>query len=155
MSAVAAIIVAGGRGTRAGTARPKQYLTLGHEAVVHWSLATFAKHPQIGVVQPVIHPDDKHLFEAASAGLPLLAAAPGGATRQGSVRAGLAALAAMKPDIVLVHDAARPFASAALVSRAIAAVKATGAAIPALPVTDTIKRADADNCVAETLAREN
>ena len=155
MSAVAAIIVAGGRGTRAGGARPKQYLTLGQDAVVRWSLSTFAKHPQVGAVQPVIHPDDRHLFEAASAGLTLLPAAPGGATRQASVRAGLAALAGRKPDIVLVHDAARPFASAALVSRAIAAAQATGAAIPALPVTDTIKRAGEDNCVAETLAREN
>ena len=155
MSAVAAIIVAGGRGTRAGTAQPKQYLTLGKEAVVRWSLATFAKHPQVGAVQPVIHPDDKLLFETASAGLTLLPAVPGGATRQASVRAGLAALAAQKPDIVLVHDAARPFASAALVSRAIAAVQATGAAIPALPITDTIKRAGEDNCVVETLAREN
>src|SRR5688572_28815436 len=87
--------------------------------------------------------------------LTLRPAAPGGATRQASVRAGLAALAAQKPDIVLVHDAARPFASAALVSRAIAAVHATGAAIPALPITDTIKRAGEDNCVVETLAREN
>ena len=155
MSAVAAIIVAGGRGTRAGTARPKQYLTLGDEAVVRWSLATFAKHPQIGAVQPVIHPDDRHLFAAASAGLTLLPAALGGATRQASVRAGLAALAARNPEIVLVHDAARPFASPALVSRAIAGAEATGAAIPALPVTDTIKRAGEDNCVAETLARDN
>ena len=155
MGAVAAIIVAGGRGTRAGGTRPKQYLPLGHETVVRWSLATFAKHPQVGAIQPVIHPDDKLLFETASAGLTLLPAAPGGVTRQASVRAGLAALAAQKPDIVLVHDAARPFASAALVSRAIAAVEATGAAIPALPVTDTIKRAGQDNCVAETLAREN
>ncbi len=155
MSAVAAIIVAGGRGTRAGTARPKQYLTLGQEAVVRWSLATFAKHPQIGAVQPVIHPDDRHLFAAASAGLTLLPAALGGATRQASVRAGLAALTARNPEIVLVHDAARPFASPALVARAIAAAEATGAAIPALPVTDTIKRAGEDNCVAETLARDN
>lgn len=155
MSAVAAIIVAGGRGTRAGGASPKQYLTLGQEVVVRWSLSTFAKHPEVGAVQPVIHPDDKHLFEMASAGLTLLPAASGGATRQASVRAGLAALAAQKPDIVLVHDAARPFASTALVSRAIAAMKATGAAIPALPVTDTIKRAGEDNCVVETLARDN
>jgi 2-C-methyl-D-erythritol 4-phosphate cytidylyltransferase / 2-C-methyl-D-erythritol 2,4-cyclodiphosphate synthase len=155
MSTVAAIIVAGGKGTRVGGTRPKQYLPLGHETVVRWSLATFAKHPQVGAIQPVIHPDDKLLFETASAGLTLLPAAPGGATRQASVRAGLAALAAQRPDIVLVHDAARPFASATLVSRAIAAVEATGAAIPALPVTDTIKRAGEDNCVAETLAREN
>jgi 2-C-methyl-D-erythritol 4-phosphate cytidylyltransferase/2-C-methyl-D-erythritol 2,4-cyclodiphosphate synthase len=155
MSAIAAIIVAGGRGTRASGPRPKQYLTLGHEAVVRWSLATFAKHPQIGAVQPVIHPDDTELFEMASAGLTLRPAVAGGSTRQSSVRAGLAALADHKPEIVLVHDAARPFASAALVSRAIAAAKATGAAIPALPVTDTVKRAGEDNCVAETLAREN
>ncbi len=77
----------------------------------------------------------------------------GGATRQASVRAGLEALAPRKPDIVLIHDAARPFASAGLIARAIAAAEKTGAAIPALPVTDTVKTVDADGHVDKTLDR--
>jgi 2-C-methyl-D-erythritol 4-phosphate cytidylyltransferase/2-C-methyl-D-erythritol 2,4-cyclodiphosphate synthase len=77
----------------------------------------------------------------------------GGATRQASVLAGLEALSPRAPDIVLVHDAARPFCSAELVSRAIVACAQTGAAIPALEVTDTIKRVDADGHVAGTVDR--
>ena len=75
-------------------------------------------------MQPVIHPDDAALYQAAVAGLDLLPPVHGGATRQASVRAGLEALAPRRPDLVLVHDAARPFASAALVTRAIAAARA-------------------------------
>ena len=112
-----------------------------------------ARHPEIAAVQPVIHPDDAARFAAASAGLTLLAPVPGGATRQGSVRNGLEALSSRAPAIVLVHDAARPFASAALVTRAIAAARATGAAVPALAVADTIKRVDAAGIVTDTIDR--
>jgi 2-C-methyl-D-erythritol 4-phosphate cytidylyltransferase/2-C-methyl-D-erythritol 2,4-cyclodiphosphate synthase len=83
----------------------------------------------------------------------LLPQAFGGATRQASVRAGLEALEARRPDIVLIHDAARPFASATLVSRAIAAAQKDGAAIPALPVTDTVKTVNAAGHVDKTLDR--
>jgi 2-C-methyl-D-erythritol 4-phosphate cytidylyltransferase/2-C-methyl-D-erythritol 2,4-cyclodiphosphate synthase len=78
---------------------------------------------------------------------------PGGATRQGSVRAGLEALENSAPAIVLVHDAARPFTSPELVSRAIVAAQRHGAAIPALPVTDTVKLVDAQDIVTATLDR--
>jgi 2-C-methyl-D-erythritol 4-phosphate cytidylyltransferase / 2-C-methyl-D-erythritol 2,4-cyclodiphosphate synthase len=77
----------------------------------------------------------------------------GGATRQASVMAGLEALRSYAPDVVLVHDAARPFCSSNLVSRAIAACGATGAAIPGLEVTDTIKSVDASGQVDGTLNR--
>ena len=111
------------------------------------------EHPGVGPIQPVIHPDDVATFQSSAAGLDLLPPVFGGATRQSSVRAGLEALAPRKPDIVLVHDAARPFASAALVSRAIAAAERSGAAIPALPVTDTVKTVDASGLVDKTLDR--
>jgi 2-C-methyl-D-erythritol 4-phosphate cytidylyltransferase/2-C-methyl-D-erythritol 2,4-cyclodiphosphate synthase len=111
------------------------------------------EHPNVGIVQPVIHREDVARFQAATAGLDLIEPAFGGATRQASVRAGLEALAAQKPDIVLIHDAARPFASASLVSRAIAAAAKSGAAIPALPVTDTVKTVDAAGLVDKTLDR--
>ena len=150
---VAAIVVAAGRGLRAGAATPKQYRTLAGQPVIRASLTLFATHDEVDLVQPVIHGDDRDLFAAAVAGLDLLPPALGGATRQASVRAGIEALAPHAPDIVLVHDAARPFASPALVSRAIAAVSDAPAAIPGLAVSDTVKRVDADSRVMETLDR--
>ena len=150
---VAAVVVAAGRGLRAGGDLPKQYRKLAGEPVIRSCLSLFAWHGEIAAVQAVIHPDDQASFDAAAAGLRLLPAVPGGATRQASVRAGLEALSARAPDIVLVHDAARPFCSAELVSRAIVACAATGAAIPALEVTDTIKRVDAGGHVTGTLDR--
>jgi 2-C-methyl-D-erythritol 4-phosphate cytidylyltransferase/2-C-methyl-D-erythritol 2,4-cyclodiphosphate synthase len=149
---VAAVVVAGGRGLRAGGDLPKQYRTLGNVPVLRQSLAIFAKHEEIRWVQPVIHRDDGALYAAAADGLATLAPAFGGATRQASVRAGLEALAGRAPAIVLVHDAARPFTSPALVSRAIAAA-ADGAAIPGVAMTDTIKEVDADGHVRRTLDR--
>jgi 2-C-methyl-D-erythritol 4-phosphate cytidylyltransferase/2-C-methyl-D-erythritol 2,4-cyclodiphosphate synthase len=150
---VAAVIVAAGRGFRAGGNLPKQYRELAGEPVIRSSLSLFAWHGQIGAVQAVIHPDDRSAYEAAAKGLRLLPPVPGGATRQASVRAGLQALTARAPDIVLIHDAARPFCSTELVSRAIVACGETGAAIPALEVTDTIKRVDGDGHVAGTIDR--
>src|SRR5262245_15597913 len=137
--AVAAIVVAAGRGLRAGGDVPKQYRLLGGAPVIRPSLALFAGHPEVSAVQPGIPPDDAELFAAATAGLDLLPAVAGGATRQESVHAGLEALAVRAPATVLVHDAARPFASPALVARAIAASRATGAAVPAIAIADTVK----------------
>jgi 2-C-methyl-D-erythritol 4-phosphate cytidylyltransferase / 2-C-methyl-D-erythritol 2,4-cyclodiphosphate synthase len=154
-SVVAAVVVAAGRGLRAGGDGqfPKQYRAIAGEPVVRASLKTLAQHADIALVQPVIHPDDAALFRAASAGLHLLEPVFGGATRQASVRAGLEALVPRRPDFVLVHDAARPFASAALISRGIEAARAGGAAIPALPVADTVKTVDAAGAVTGTLDR--
>jgi 2-C-methyl-D-erythritol 4-phosphate cytidylyltransferase/2-C-methyl-D-erythritol 2,4-cyclodiphosphate synthase len=150
---VAAVVVAAGRGLRAGGQMPKQYRDLAGEPVIRSSLTLFSWHGQVGAVQAVIHGDDRTAYEAAAKGLRLLPPVLGGATRQASVRAGLEALSVRAPDIVLVHDAARPFCSAELVSRAITACAGTGAAIPALEVTDTIKRVDAAGHVAGTVDR--
>ena len=83
--------------------------------MVRESLRVFASHPEVDLVLPVIHPDDTARFAAAAEGLDACPTGLGGATRQGSVRAGLEALEKAAPDIVLVHDAARPFTSEALV----------------------------------------
>jgi 2-C-methyl-D-erythritol 4-phosphate cytidylyltransferase / 2-C-methyl-D-erythritol 2,4-cyclodiphosphate synthase len=149
---VAVVVVAAGRGTRVGGDSPKQYRALGGAPVIGHTLRLFADHPEIGMVQPVIHRDDIARFHAASAGLRLRQPVFGGATRQISVRAGLEALEPDRPRIVLVHDAARPFASPALISRAIAA-GAAGAAIPGLAPTDTIKAVDAAGRIVDTLDR--
>ena len=152
---VAAIVVAAGRGLRAGGDLPKQYRRILGEPVIRPSLATLVRHDEISAVQPVIHPDDAGLFEPAAAGLDLLPAVPGGASRQASVRAGLEALEPRSPDLVLVHDAARPFASAALIARAIAAARKSGAAVPVIAVADTVKTVDAAGTVTGTIDRAN
>jgi len=106
-------------------------------------------------VLPVIHQDDGERFAKAAEGLRLAKPVYGGATRQGSVHAGLEALSSERPDIVLVHDAARPFTSAALVNRAIVAAEKSGAAIPALPVTDSVKLIDNESLITATLDRSH
>src|SRR5439155_17910911 len=86
-SSVAAIVVAAGRGVRVGGEFPKQYKEVAGEPAIRHSLRLFALHPSVGVVQPVIHPDDRALFAQAAQGLELLGPVHGGATRQASVRA--------------------------------------------------------------------
>jgi len=155
---VAALICAAGAGARAGFAEPKQYRDLGGgEPMLTATARTFLAHPSVAHVRIVIGEGQLARYEAAVA--PLLGSpklgppATGGATRQASVRAGLAALAADAPEIVLVHDAARPFVSEALISRAIAAAAAAGGATPGAPVTDTICLLGQDGMRGDTLDR--
>jgi 2-C-methyl-D-erythritol 4-phosphate cytidylyltransferase / 2-C-methyl-D-erythritol 2,4-cyclodiphosphate synthase len=147
-----ALIVAAGRGTRFGGSLPKQYLGLGGTTVLRHAAAAFATHPRIAGVLVAIRPEDRELFDQAMSGLSLLPAVPGGAERQDSVRLGLEALATRQPDRVLIHDGARPFPDAALIDRVIDGLDRASAAIPALPLGDTIKRA-ADGRVLETIDR--
>jgi len=154
MAGVAAVVVAAGRGSRAGSDVPKQFRPIGGAPMLRRSLSVFLEHPDIALVQPVIHRDDVALFQSSAVGLDVLAPVFGGSTRQASVRAGLEALARHAPDIVLVHDAARPFVTPALASRAIEAARNNGAAIPALAVTDTVKNVDANGFVESTLDRD-
>lgn len=150
---VAAVIVAAGRGLRAGTEIPKQYRRLDGEAVIRTTLRRFVAHPAVAVIQPVIHPDDDARFNEAAAGLDILPAVAGGTTRQASVCAGLEALVERRPDQVLIHDGARPFVSAGLITRAIDALEASQAAVPGLALIDTVKQVDAAGRVTATLDR--
>ncbi|WP_029005184.1 bifunctional 2-C-methyl-D-erythritol 4-phosphate cytidylyltransferase/2-C-methyl-D-erythritol 2,4-cyclodiphosphate synthase [Azorhizobium doebereinerae] len=153
--ACAVLIVAAGRGIRAGGAVPKQYHSLAGESVLRRTLRRFAAHPDVQAVQVVIHPDDAHLYAHAADGLAgLRPAVAGGATRQQSVLAGLEALAPLAPERVLVQDGARPFTPAAVIARAVAALEKHAAAIPVLPVTDTIKQVAADGIVTATPDRD-
>ena len=146
----AAIIVAAGRGLRAGAGGPKQYRSIAGRTVISRAMEPFCTHPGIFAVQPVLNPDDLAMFNQAVGEFRYQPPANGGATRQASVHAGLEALASDAPDIVLIHDAARPFVTPALISRAIEAADRTGAAVPAIPVTDTIKQVDASGAVDAT-----
>ena len=155
MAQVAAVVVAAGQGLRAGGEIPKQFRRIAGETLLERALSAFAEAPDVTFVQPVIRPDDVDLVRRLTSGMNVLEPVAGGATRQASVRAGLEALVSCAPDIVLVHDAARPFASASLIARAIAAAEKTGAAIPALPVTDTVKRIDNTGTIEATLDRNS
>lgn len=117
------------------------------------AMEPFCSHPQVFAVQPITNPDDIAMFNEAVRDLRYHPPANGGATRQASVHAGLEALADHAPDIVLIHDAARPFVTPALIERAIAAAQITGAAVPAAPVTDTIKQVNAAGHVEATPER--
>jgi len=103
-------------------------------------------------VRAVIHPGDRALYDEAAQGLPLLEPAAGGATRQDSVRLGLASLAADPPELVLIHDGVRALLEPALIDRVLDRLQAHAAVLPALPVTDTLKRVD-DGAVAGTVDR--
>lgn len=109
----------------------------------------------IGPIVVVIHPDDRDLFAAAIGSIQdELIVVEGGATRQDSVRHGLAALRDRAPEKVLIHDAARPFVDSELIDRVIAAIGERQAALPVVPVAETLKRAGADEMVSETVTRD-
>ena len=147
MVSAAALIVAAGRGHRVGGPLPKQYRQLAGRAVLGHSVHRFATHPGIDRVRVVINPTDRTLYDEAvreSGGVEdaaLLAPVAGGATRQDSVRNGLESLAESPPDLVLIHDGARPLVSAAVIDGALDALEGHDGALPALAVSDSLKRA--------------
>jgi len=145
---IAALLVAGGSGSRFGAAQPKQYLSLAGRPVIAHAAAALAE--AVTWLQPV---GDAAALSAALAGIAHLPPVPGGATRQQSVRNGLEALAALQPDIVLVHDAARPFLPPGTIAALVAALDTHPGAIPAVPVADTLKRG-ADGVIAGTVPRD-
>jgi 2-C-methyl-D-erythritol 4-phosphate cytidylyltransferase/2-C-methyl-D-erythritol 2,4-cyclodiphosphate synthase len=144
--------VASGRGERFGGSVPKQYRRLAGQPILHHCLRAFAGHPRVDAVRAVIHPGDLALYDEAAQGLALLAPAHGGATRQDSVRLGLESLAAEPPDFVLIHDGVRALVEPALIDRVLDGLQAHAAVLPALPVTDTLKRVG-DGAVAGTVDR--
>lgn len=151
----AALIVAAGRGSRAGGDVPKQYRPLGDEPVLARTIRALAAHPGCTAIQVVIHPDDIDLYATS---LPQLATlrppVMGGATRRDSVLAGLEALAASPPERVLIHDAARPFVTLDVIERVASGVAPDRAAFPALPIVDALWRAEGD-LVAEPQKRDD
>jgi 2-C-methyl-D-erythritol 4-phosphate cytidylyltransferase/2-C-methyl-D-erythritol 2,4-cyclodiphosphate synthase len=143
MSGIAVLVVAAGRGERAGGSVPKQYAPLLGKPVLRWTLDAWTRHPNVSTIQVAIGPEQDALYANAVEGLDLRAPIIGGATRQESVRLGLEALADALPEIVLIHDAARPFVSDRLIAAVISALEAgADAAVPLLPVADTLKQHD-------------
>jgi len=156
-----AIIAAGGRGVRLGADQPKQFLDIGGRTILERSVEAFSRHPAIGEVVVALPPDR---IEAVAArmreiGLSHATLVEGGARRQDSVANAFARVNPAAP-VVVIHDAARPFVTAALIERAIDAAARHGAAIAALAVRDTVKQAGGDRAsdarpIAATLARED
>jgi 2-C-methyl-D-erythritol 4-phosphate cytidylyltransferase len=130
---IAAIIVAAGRGTRAGSTLPKQWHPLLGRRVIDWTLDAFQHHPNIDKICVVLHPDD-----IETADLRDVLIAEGGSTRDASVKNGLDALAHDAPDHVLIHDAARATINDTVISDVIRALATHDASAPALPVTDAL-----------------
>lgn len=155
-SKAAVVIVAAGRGERAGTAEgPKQYRPVGGRPVLSRTLEAFLGHPRVGRIVVAIHPDDDELFRVvvSEAGGDRIVAIHGGATRQESTRLALRALRDDAPAMVLIHDGVRPFVDAALIDRTIDAIDERQGALPSMQVTETLKRMDGDGNVGETVPR--
>lgn len=148
-----ALLVAAGKSERMGGGLPKPYLQLGQESVIRQTIKAFLSHPEIDGVRVVISREHHALYRKAIQGLTLFPMVVGGASRQESVRRGLESLAHRGPQRVLVHDVARPNVSHALISRMLAALEEHKAAIPALAITDTLKRAQGGRVIG-TLPRE-
>lgn len=154
---VAAILLAAGLGSRyaaaTGSTTAKQFITLGGRPVIRHAAEALAPH--VALIQPV---GDPAMLEKALEGMTTLPPIPGGKERQDSVRAGLEALDALpddqQPDLVLVHDGARPYVPARLIAEVIAALAEHPGAIPAVPVADTLKKGE-NGVIADTVSRAN
>lgn len=153
---IAVVIVAAGRGERAGQSAegPKQYRKIGGRPIIARTIEAFCAHPAIGPIVVAIHADDRAMFSESVGHLAdRVVAVEGGATRQESTRLALLALAEAQPEAVLIHDGVRPFVEAELIGRTISAITRDRGALPAVAVSDTLKREASDGTVLETVAR--
>lgn len=150
----AALILAGGTGTRFGGLAPKQYELVAGKPMLRRAVEAFCKHPRVDLVRVVIGAGDMQSYAAATTGLPVSEPVAGGSTRQKSGLAGLESMACDPPDLVLIHDAARPLVDGPIIDRIIDALQTAPAALPALAINDTLKRAAGDPPrVADTMSR--
>jgi len=140
-SRATALIVAAGSGTRVGGDLPKQYAPIAGKAVLAHAIDALAAHPRIDDIRVVIGAGHEALFAGAVGGRTVAAPVIGGATRRESVANGLAATTS---DLVLIHDAARPFLPTEVVDRLLAALEDAPGAVPVLPVADTLAEAGAE-----------
>jgi 2-C-methyl-D-erythritol 4-phosphate cytidylyltransferase len=148
------IIPAAGSGSRSGQPTPKQYVEIAGAPVLAHTLRAFAAVPGCTGIIVAIDEEWRAVAERCAEGLDGVRFVAGGSERQHSIANALAALPG-DPDLILVHDAARPCVSRALVERVVAAAAEYGAAIPALPINETVKRVGADGVIIETVPRAN
>ncbi|MCZ2158239.1 bifunctional 2-C-methyl-D-erythritol 4-phosphate cytidylyltransferase/2-C-methyl-D-erythritol 2,4-cyclodiphosphate synthase [Bartonella sp. 220] len=153
---IAAIILAAGRGERAGAPQkiPKQYRLLGQEPVICHTVRCFVQHPAITIIILVIHPEDHQICEQTIAKFKEhLTIVEGGGTRQVSTLRGLHALKKFKPQYVHIHDGARPFITNQLLDKIHSTVNPQEGVLPVLPIPDTLKRVNSEHYVLETIPR--
>jgi 2-C-methyl-D-erythritol 4-phosphate cytidylyltransferase/2-C-methyl-D-erythritol 2,4-cyclodiphosphate synthase len=153
MMSIAALLMAAGSGQRFGAPEPKQYLPLLGRPVIRHAAEALLREGLVDRLLPVVAAGEEARVAALLAGLPILPPVPGGTTRAASVHAGLEALAADPPAIVLVHDAARPTIPPGTIAALRDALEIAPGAIPAQPVSDTLKRAAAGR-ILETVSRD-
>ena len=147
---IIALILAAGRGTRAGSAMPKQWQILGNKRIIDHSIDLFKNISRINNVMVVLHPDDLHLLKRSD-----VLFTKGGHTRSESVKLGLAALKQNEmPDYVLIHDAARPSTPLNVINNVLDNLDTADAVSPGLPVTDTLWEV-IDEEVMQTKSRKN
>ncbi|KAA9129875.1 2-C-methyl-D-erythritol 4-phosphate cytidylyltransferase [Marinihelvus fidelis] len=154
---VHALVPAAGAGSRFGAEVPKQYLAVAGKAVIEHAVGVLASHPAVEGVTVTLAPDDDYFVGLALGADPTIGVVAGGATRAESVLNGLAYIRDQHDaEWVLVHDAARPGLDHAAIDRLLeAGLSSPDGALLALPIRDTLKRADADGCVAATVDRED
>ena len=153
MKRTIAVIPAAGRAQRFGGSANKIWSLLDGRTVLDWTLSAFASHPQIDGIIVVASEDELERVRSATSGTPkILEVVVGGETRAESVKKGLDALPD-EAEIVLVHDAARPFVTAKILTDSIEAVERTGASVPGTPLSDTVKRVGTDRLVKATVPR--
>jgi 2-C-methyl-D-erythritol 4-phosphate cytidylyltransferase / 2-C-methyl-D-erythritol 2,4-cyclodiphosphate synthase len=160
MTRVAALIVAAGRGTRAASdsqSGPKQYVPLNGVAMLAHTLMPFIAHHQVDLIKVVIHEDDFDFYTKAIAALDdqskLLDVAIGGKDRQASVCRGLESFGNKQPNLVMIHDAARPFVTVDMISVVLRALQTNAAAILGTELSDTLKRCSSNRLIEETIPR--
>ena len=152
MKNIAQILVAAGRGARIGGDTPKQYRQIGGKTVLKRTIEATLAEPQILETIIVVAKDDSYI-EGIVFDIPGMRVVQGGATRTASVKAGLAALSEDPPDLVLIHDGARPFVTRNVISDVISALSHSPAAVPALPIADALKDLDGRSVDREKLRR--
>lgn len=152
MTNIAQILVAAGKGARIGGDIPKQYRKIGGKAVLRRTLEAVRAVPRIGEIIIVVTESDPYISKLI-ADMKNIRVVTGGATRTASVKAGLAALSKNPPDLVLIHDGARPFVSTLVINSVIDALSETPAAVPALPIPDALKFLDGSTIDREQLRR--
>ncbi len=149
-----ALVMAAGSGSRLGGALPKQYRDLAGQPMLRRTLDGLGACPDLRQIRIVIGAGQEALYAAATQGLELPPPVIGGDTRQASVRLGLEALAARPPAQVLVHDAARPFATPTLIGRVREALATDRAVLPVLPIVDTLKQVGEGGMVRAEVPRD-
>jgi 2-C-methyl-D-erythritol 4-phosphate cytidylyltransferase/2-C-methyl-D-erythritol 2,4-cyclodiphosphate synthase len=150
-----ALVVAAGRGNRFGGPLPKQYAEWEGQPILRHTIAALRASQAITDIRVVISTEDEAHYATATAGLALASPIAGGVSRQQSVLKGLESLASTPPDFVAIHDAARPFVRPDDITACLTAASRRGidGALLGIPITDTLKRVDGEDTVAETVPR--